>query len=248
MQKQTVGANSSGNVACTVGTQGTHQLFILPKSSLTLMESTAAGAATVNPVRLFIYGVKFTYSVRNQSNANAKCTLYDIVTRKDPVTAAIDSPVEAWDKGMADFGMFTPSNVVGQTPFRSPEFRQYFRVQKVTSFNLEPGQQHEHVVHNKYNKMISSERFQNVPGTTAAGLTRFSLLVFHGSLAHETAPPNAVTTTAVGLDWYQRTEFTYGFIEKVQPTYAFTDALPKTVTNLDMMVEQDDQDGDPIIS
>lgn len=246
IQKQTVVANSAANVTCGYGAQALLGITVLSKSTLITMETAGAGAATTNSVRLFLYGAKHTLTMRNQSNTNARCVLYDIVTRRDPPSTGLDTPGEAWAAGMTDYGATGAASVVGQTPFRSPEFSRLFSVKKVTTFHLEPGMTHEHIVQHKYNKLMSSVRFQNVAGTAAAGLTRQTLLVFYGTLAHESAAASTVTTSPITLDYMSRVEYTYGFIEKTTPSYAVTDNLVKTLTDPDAMLESGDVDANVI--
>lgn len=243
---QTIFTNTSGSVSSTQGKQNWVQLVFLDKASLVGIETAAnGGTATDNSVRFMLKSGKQVVRLRNQSNTNSKVSIYDVVTKRDTPATAYDTPGECWTKGLTDFGYAVGYNTVGQVPMRSPEFRNYFAVNRVTTVNLEPGQQHDHTVFHRYNKIVNSVRFQNAVGTSLAGLTRFVFIVFHGTLAHDTAAPSSVTYAPITLDWAVSREYTYGIIEKVTPSYTLTDNNPTTVVDLDAMLESGDNDLNP---
>lgn len=243
VQPQTVSSHSAGTSTCGYGVQKIENFAIMYKSSLTDMETKAnGGTATNNSMRLFIKNGKFRLTMRNQSNHNVRMTIYDIVCKRDPPDATLDTPAEAWLKGFTDFGAATQPTLPGTTPFRSPEFRQYFAINRATTLSMEPGQQHDHTVIHNWNKLISSARFQNMVSTSCAGLTRFIMIVYHGSLMHESTTPGTVTYGSCTVDYAAYSEFSWGWISTAAPTYALTDNLAKTLVDADQMGESGDMD------
>lgn len=240
---QTVFLNATGNAASTQGKQNNLSFSFMTKSTLTALETAAnGGVSTNNPVKFFLKNGKSILRLRNCVNTNCKLSIYDIVTKRAPPDTTLDTPNEAWVKGVTDFGTATGANTVGQTPYRSPEFNQYYSVNRVTTVSLEPGQQHDHTVYHRWNRIVDSIQFQNNVSQALPGLTRFVMIVFHGTLGHESATPNNVTYMPITLDYANSYEYTYGWIEKTQKAYTITDNNLTTVTTFNFAGESGDID------
>jgi len=238
---QTVFSNANANVSSAQGKQAALVFSFLTKTELTAMETAAAGAATAVPTKLFLKGGKYVLRLRNQANTNCRLSIYDIVTKRNTVSTALDNPAEVWTKGFTDYGTLT-KETVGMTPYRSPEFNQYFGVNRVTTVSLEPGQQHDHTVYHKYNRVVDSIQFQNNVGTAIAGLTRYIMIVFHGTLGHESATATSVTYMPITLDYASQHEYTYGYIQKTTRAFTGTDSNPTAIADFDFMGETGDVD------
>jgi len=239
---QTVFDNSSGNVAAPQGKQAALVYGFMSSGTLTAIKTACAGGtATAIPLKFFLKGGKFVLRLKNQSNHVCKLSMYDIVTKKNTISTALDNPLECWNKAYTDYGSGA-STTVGFTPYRSPEFNQYFGVNRVTTVSLEPGQQHDHSVYHRYNRVVDSIQFENATGTAIAGLTRFVMIVFHGSLGHESLTASTVTYMPVTLDYAFSSDYTYGFIEKTVRGFTATDNNPTTVVDFDHMGEAGDVD------
>jgi len=244
---QKVTSNGTSRFLSTTGKQGITSFAYMPKAQLTDFETAAqGGTSNNNTVRFLLKKGRQVITLRNQSNSNARVWLYDIVTKREPPSTALDSPVECWIKGNTDFGNTGAEFVIGQTPHFSPEFRQYYAINKVTQFELEPGMQHVHSVYHKYNKIVDSVRFQNSVSLTLAGLTRFCVVVAHGALGHEALTPATISYMPVTLDMAYLNEYSYGWIEKTQPSHAIVDSNPTAITTFNFMGESGDNDAQPI--
>jgi len=244
---QTVFSNLTGNVSSAQGKQAVLAFAYLTKTELTSMETASAGAATSVPTKYFLKVGKYVLRLRNQANTNCRMSIYDIVTKRNTVSTTLDNPSEVWTKGMTDFGALT-KETIGMTPYRSPEFNQYFGVNRVTTISLEPGQQHDHTVYHKYNRVVDSIQFQNNVGTALAGLTRFIVIVFHGTLGHESLAASNVTYMPITVDYAAQSEYTYGWIDKTTRAFTGTDSNPVAVADFDFMGESGDMDTNPIVS
>jgi len=246
---QKVFSNGTSRLVSTTGKQIVGSFAFMTKSDLTAMETAAqGGVSNANSVRFVLRHGKETVTMRNQSNSNARVFLYDVVCKNDPPSAAFDSPYECWIKGNTDFGSVGAELVVGQTPLFSPEFKQFYSVNNVTQVHLEPGQQHVHTVYHYYNKVVDSVRFQNSVSLSLSGLTRFTMLVAYGALGHESATPATVTFLPVTLDLATSFEYSYGWIEKSQPTHTIVDANPTAVVDFDFMGEAGDADTNLVVA
>lgn len=242
---QTIRANGASNWTVGYGVQSVNVLGFMSKSQLTAIKTAAnAGSATDNNVKLFLKTGQMKISFRNCSNTNMRVTLYDIVTKKMPPATTLDSPTEAWVKGLTDFNVTNTNTTVGMTPLKSPEFREYFAINKATSLSLEPGQEHQHTVNHKWNKLINSTVFDNAASESIPGLTRWFMLVFHGTLGHEALDASTVTTASGKLDYMFTSQYSYGYLNEVKPSFANTNTLDTTITTFQFMGESGDADTD----
>lgn len=240
---QTVRANGASNWSVGYGVQSVNILGFMSKSQLVAIKTAAnGGVATDNNLKLFLKSGLMRVNFRNTANTNMRCTIYDCVTRRTPPSSALDAPSEVWAKGMTDFSVTGTYSTVGMTPFKSPEFREYFRVNKATTVSLEPGQEHQHTVYHKWNKIVNSTHFDNAPGEAVAGLTRYFMLVWHGTLGHEALDEGTVTTSSGKLDYMFTSQYSYGFIQEVLPSFTNTNTLDTTITTFQFMGESGDAD------
>lgn len=240
--RKTTVSNSSSYLTSGTGVQASIQLSILNSTNLNSIKLEAnAGVATANALKLYLGYAKHRLVFKNQSNCVGKVQIYDIVSKYITDTS-IDSPIEAWTKGYTDLGLATQPTIIGNTPFNSPEFRRCFNVKSVRTFNVEPGQQHEHTVIHKINRVYNTTVWDNI-GTQASvkGITSWIMVVFQGSLGHET-DNTKITYMPMKLDYVQHTEYNYGFIPYSTPSYTNTNNLSTAVVDFDFMGETADAD------
>lgn len=229
VEPQGIEGQISGNVASGIGLQGVLALTTLARPNLiTYKNSSTLAVNTINK-RFFMRFSNVKFTMRNVASTNLKYQIYDCIARKDAPDLTLDTPLEAWQKGMLDFNPvpLSPTSIVGTTPFKSPEFNYYWKVLKVTPGQLEPGMSHEHTVRSPINKVLDSIKFENLVGNAVGGWTRAIMVVFSGSVIHNTAVPGSVTTSNVAFDYIQSVQDSFGFIEKNQPSYLLGDNLPK---------------------
>jgi hypothetical protein len=216
-------------------------LPILTKVNLVACETAAnAGTATTNNLKLFLKTGRHRVHFRNCANTPARVWIYDCVTKRDGFAAG-STPVFMWRGGLADMGAGTyPEMQIGVTPYRSPEFNRLFAVNKVTQFNLEAGQEHQHTVRHRWNKLVNTVNFQNSVSPYCQGLTRFMMIVFHGTLIHGT--DNVVSYAPIKVDYTSTTEFSYGWIEKNSPSMSITNNFASSLVGATFMGENGDAD------
>lgn len=240
--RQTVASQAGGNSTCSVGRQNVTAFTCLSATTLGSLKANVNGGATDNAVRMFLGSAKLKVSLRNQTNSVAKITLYDIVCKRAGPSFSLDSPIEAWTKGYTDMGITNPEQILGQTPSHSPEFRNLFYTHKVTTFMMEPGQQHDHTFYRTINRVVDSTLWDNLQGQSCPGLTFFTMVVFNGTLIHESATPTTVTTCGVTLDHVFTFEIDYGFMQSNKPFYQQLAQVTNTIVDPDFMGETQDAD------
>lgn len=238
----------ASNLVCSQGLQRVFDFAIMNNTDLAAIKTaiTTGSATPAAPTKFYLKNAKVRYSFRNQSNVNSRCVIYDMVTKKLGPVTSMDTPVECWQKGYTDYGVSNGEITVGLTPYKSPDFRYHYKILKTTYINLEPGQQHEHVVNHNYHRVVDSVNFESATQASLPGLTRWTLLVFYGHLAHNSVSTSSVTTAPVTIDYMVNRTYTYSVLAPYQPKYSLTNGLPTGIADLDQMGESGDVDNDPI--
>lgn len=230
---------------CGVGKQAVVNMPFMVQTQLVNVKNTCAEGSTSNDVRCFLGTATQRVYMRNQSNSVAKVMIYDLLPKRDSLNSTVDDATEAWDKGYTDMGLTNQSTVIGTTPNLSPEFRHFWRIHKVTTVNLEAGEQHDHTCKYKINKLINSTRWDNSSSQYFKGISAAVLIVFHGTLVHESATPTTVTFTDVRLDYAVSLEYSFGYIKQNLPSYTNERVFGTSLVDGDMMGETGDADVNP---
>lgn len=240
---QTIYTNNYNNYTSSQGLQNLVNFSYMTKTDLTTMHTNANGGTPgAIPLKFFLKGGKQVIRIRNQSNTTCNLKIYDLYFKKNSPSTSTDTPSELWAKGLTDYSITDSFNVVGFTPQKSPEFNQYLGIHNVLTVYLEPGQQHDHTIYHKYNRVVDSIEFENNSGLSLAHLTRYTMLVWHGTLGHESTAASTVSYMPITLDVAWSTEWTYGWIEKTTRSFAVTNNMPKTIADYDFMGETGDAD------
>lgn len=205
------------------------------------------GVSTALPLKIFLGYQKWKLSFKNQSNIVGRMVIYDVVGRRMPTASVYDSPEETWKKGMVDFGFTTGENFTdypGATPLRSPEFRKWFSVRRATVVHLEPGQQHEHTIYRKLNKIVNSTGFDHSSVGWLPGLSLHCVVAFYGSLVSgsdstEAAPKVSFAPIQVDSCWTY--EISSAMLPGTAPAYAaVSDTIVTGLTAPQFMGENQD--------
>lgn len=124
----------------------------------------------VNQIRPYFMSCLGTFRFNNFTNGNISMTIYDIHCK----TSTGDSPIKLWDDGdraeEADAAAVGGNNfVIGSKPTDSKRFKQYWKVDKVTSVIMKPGEEHEHkIVHAPNTAQFQNNYLQSIQSGTGA--------------------------------------------------------------------------------
>lgn len=241
MAPSTIEGYTSNSLLATTGKQFVQSFGIIDVGHLSSIKTALIGS-TNKSIRVLLRSGKEIYQFRNQTNTNARMAIYDIYTYRDSQNPSIDNPTEAWSKGVVDLTSINHHLNPGQTPFKSAEFRNYFKVYKVTYVNLEPGQQHEHIIHHRWNRIVDTTRFDNSTSETFAGLTRFCMVTAYGHLVHDTNDSTSVSTAPITIDYSRFIQFSWSSIAPVSTNLTISSLLPVSIADPDQMGETGDAD------
>lgn len=242
--RRTIADSRAGNSVCAIGKQQIMQFALTTAADLGVIRTAAnAAVSTTNALKLYMFESKQKIHLRNQHNSLVTALIYDLTSKRVPFAAAVDTPQEAWERGLTDMGLAAGHSLnIHQTPQFSAEFRRHFNVQKVTKVLMEAGQQHEHSVFSGINRMVDTTELGDNAVSSMPGLTTWCMIVHYGSLAHETAAPSTVTYSPNTIDFAVFKADTWTYLESALPSYVLTNGLATTAVDLDMMGETGDAD------
>jgi len=214
----------------------TSQIQTLHQTSSTspafLYGSVGTTGGMVNTVRYFLQSAVQDIWYTNQVNTNVILVIYDIETRIEDGPL----PVAAWRDGMKDAGS-SPSDTLYQipynTPFMSPLFCSYYKVNKIHTIELAQGRSHRHRTITNHNRVINTERLNN--STAFRGITRFSMSVAYGLPCDAVLDGTQVNLSPVKLDMVVNTCYKWKEIDLPVTNYFRSAALTSTNANQNIM-------------
>lgn len=201
----------------------------------------AGSSSTANTIQPFVSYVNDTFVFSNLEQLTTTMQIYECIAIKDSYTSA----AAAWYAEGALQGENAPSNnlgnntaivqgastfIVGSTPFQSKQFREYWKVQKVTNIALRPGETHKHYVKNHCNVSIESDRI-NTNNKYYAGITRATLVAVTGLPIRSAATPSQVTTGAVDIGLVFERHYKYCQFAPASSTIVTYNNVSSTMTD-----------------
>jgi hypothetical protein len=215
--------NNIYQIAATAGLQNTGIVASIytPHDLYTYNGSAGTGDGSIgNKVILKDYSCSINFT--NQTNANVKVQMYDIISRRDNFvlnTSYVEDPLVAWQQAIVGGGYHT--TWYGATPFDSPLFTKYFKVIGSQEYRLAEGETGEHIVKHKMNKPFDMSVLSGIgtAGTQNAfpvneggfkGLTYYAIAVVSG--APTDANNSTVTTSIATVDFVTVNAYTFEYI------------------------------------
>lgn len=168
-------------VEANAGLQNAESYWHYDSQPLSQMFNTiTAGNASK---RLLLRSSNTNIQFSNCSNAVLYATIYDILCKREQaISSAYISPEQTWSAAeiQESNGLYALGNtMVGSIPTKFDLVNQFFKIEKVTTHLLQPGEVHNHQVRLFPNKMISANRM--LLACRYAGLTRCTMIVVRGT-------------------------------------------------------------------
>jgi len=205
---------------------------------LNLFNSVGLGAAGYAASKLLLLDVHSESMITNACNSHIHATVYDVVARLDGFTTVNAGPVTAFTLGFADgdTGAAADYLVPGATPYNNPRFTAAYKIIKRTELVLKAGQTHVHTVRYNVNRVVSKERITLNGVGPIAGLSVYSVVVFHGTPYHDAATELVVGTAPVKIDTVKKDTLRYCMQQLSFPVIDYVNNL-STVTAGEQWVE-----------
>lgn len=204
--------NNGSETTCGVGVQQIISFGLGVSSDL----QTAVGKladATSTATQMFLMDMQHQLGLTNTSTYTAKVSIYDVIARHDIATGAVpNTPTAAWSTGITDELAAGAATNIGNTPFMSDMFTQFWEIKKITKFDLQPGGTHTHKLSLKPMQKLHSELLSNITGSIG-GTTCYSVIVYQGQAGHDSTTKTQVSTAATGLDVIQELHYGFKFLQ-----------------------------------
>lgn len=210
----------------------------------------SAGNLTAATRKIFIKSCTTAYTMKNVTNSPVRVVLYDCVLRRDQ--QVLVRPSTVWNDGVLDEAVTVPGagtitnartfRIPGATPFQSQKFCQYFKVRKVTKYELHPGSIHVHRVTTKPGGLLSNELTTNF---YMRGLATYVMAVVTGGIeddATTTLGAGTVSTSAFAVDVVTETRIEATTFERSRSAYVQWNTLATGTTYAAQNIMNEDLD------
>lgn len=218
-------------------------------ATLAAIEPTAATQNQANTTaltrKIMIKSVTTAYQLKNMTNSPVRVILYNCVLRRDQQT--VTRPSTVWAQGVINEAIPLAGNanllgpgVPGATPFQSEQFCQFFKVRKVTKFELHPGSVHVHRVTTRPAGLLSAEYFNNFKGYR--GLTSYVMAVVTGGITEDIAALTSVSTSQYAIDMIAETRIEATTFERSRSAYVSWNKISTVIPILQQANMDEDTD------
>lgn len=172
---------------------------------------------------------KMTFT--NQDLATSYVQIYSIVPRFHIQPGAFD-PISCWDRGLEQQQVIISANDqyrdVYAKPFSSHNFTLYYKVDKVTTFELQQGQSHCHETTYNINREVYGELVNS--HASLRDITKINMIVIAGTPINDLTTKTNVSSSSCAVDIVEfiKKEYTYAASQRVIRTYS--NVLPAIAT------------------
>lgn len=221
---------------------GKQQVLATEILSRTTLDAISNNVPNYNDnTTILVKDVLNKFLISNTATANVYVDIYDYSFRKNTNTP----PYLLFRNGLVDSGMsnanYPAEETYGITPFKSPAFTTFIKINKVTRVELGAGRSHEHVTKLAMNKSFIRQEIAENSNEYHPGWTNGVLIITRGEPVHNGVWPAAtastVSTATQVLDIVQVSEISYFYalpssstIESVN-TLSYTGFTTENVMN-----------------
>lgn len=191
------------------------------QSLMLTIPQLAAGPTIYQTGKFILQKTVSQMTFTNQDLATAYVQIYSIVPRFH--VPAGQNPIALWDKGLEDQsatpGLNDDYRDVYAKPFSSQNFCLYYKVDKVTTFELQQGQSHCHETTYHINKEVHGQIVNAFAGIR--GITKHNMIVVSGTPINDLANKTLISTSSCAVDIVEKvtTHYTYAASQRVVRTF-----------------------------
>lgn len=211
---QSLAANNAGfNSRSTVGAQSFFDVVGLGNTDLVTIKSLAPESPAAAS-RVFIESYYGEVLMSNASVYTTNVTIYDIIARRDGLSANSGDPANAILHGIdVEGGSATDYQTIGSRPFESELFNQFYKVVQTTRVDIPSGGTHRHC--QKWNpRKVLSNALQDESSYGIKDLTIYTLVYFHGQPAHDSTTTTSVSISEASLDVCFKRDIRFRYVEE----------------------------------
>lgn len=163
----------------------------------------------------------------NMEMTTSYLDIYEIEPRFH-LPLAVD-PLTWWESGLISEGVSSgAASQVYEKPFTSRLFCLYFKVLKIISIELSPGQSHKHTATYHVNKRVDGAILRTY--NALRDVTKYQMYVASGTPINDATQNTLVSTSTVAIDVVTRTSYKYIKDVVVRDSYVTTNSLGAITT------------------
>lgn len=204
--------NQVQRLTCSTGIQAIWEYPILNYSqihNLSTYINTESGTGTYqsNTKKWLLKSMQSKITFTNTDNGNVFVDAYFLTARQD----STQDPSTAWNVGLQHAAGTNTGNFyqdLGAVPFSSPDFCQFWKVDKIHHIELEQGRSHCILDDFQPNYMVQQARVEDTNGYMR-GLSRYIMFVAWGAPCNDQTTTTNISTGSVTLDFVSIINQTY---------------------------------------
>lgn len=210
------------------GKQNVHCITYNDQTSVQQMFATIPAIGSSSTIyqtgKFIIESMTSKMTFTNQDLATAYVTIYSVVPRFH-IPAGFD-PISRWDKGLEDQQLIPGGNDdyrdAYAKPFASQNFCLYYKIEKVTNFELQQGQSHCHETTWYLHKEVHGQITNNFGAYR--DITKYNLVVTSGTPINDLTTKTLVSTSSCAVDIVEKIskKYTYAASQRILRTYVNT--------------------------
>lgn len=207
------------------------------QSQLTAMILTIPGLSTPTlsqTGKFILQNVRSKMTFTNQDLATAYVQVYSLVPRFH--VPAGNNPLIKWDVGLENQSLVPATNDQYQDPYAAPfasqDFCLFYKVDKITTFELGQGQSHCHDTTYHINKEVYGQLI-NTFGSLR-DITKFNMVVVSGTPINDNTNKSLVSTSSCAVDIVEHIVKEYTYAAAQRKVRFYTNSL-STITTAEIV-------------
>lgn len=211
------------------GKQNVHAILYNDQASVDQLFATipqlAASPTLYNTGKFIFQDMTSKMTFTNQDLATAYVTIYSIVPRFHIPPGF--STINAWDIGLQNQQLVPGANDdyrdAYAKPYASQEFCLYYKIDKVTTFELQQGQSHCHETTWHINKAIHGQISANF--NAMRDIAKYNMVVTSGTPINDLTDKLSVSTSSCAIDIVERITKTYTYAANQRTIRTYENSL-----------------------
>lgn len=217
---------SSTRQTSAFGKQAVYLSTLLDFSEINLLWGTIPNIPTSTlwqTGKFILQNMSSKLTFTNQDLATCYVSIYSIIPRFHIPSG--NNPIALWDKGLEDQTLVPATNTqyldAYSKPFASQQFCLFYKVDKVTTFELQQGQSHCHESYYNLHKEVHGQISNTF--SVQRDISKMNMMVISGTPINDLTTKSLVSTSSCAVDIVEHVTINY--------TYAAAQRRIRTYTN-----------------
>ena len=195
-------------------------------------------SGNVEALKFYCKNVNLTTVGTNSSNLTARVVIYNVLARNDISSDRSINPLSDWANSYTEEAITNYATAWGSTPFDAGRFGHNWKIYKITTHILAPGESFIHKWYVNPNKFVNAQALgdlsNNGVATASEGsykhLTHYQLIILQPFPVHDSATNTIVSTGTAGLDLIYVSRYTTYKCVSNPTSFIQTSQFPTSIT------------------